>query len=1093
MTTPSPLLLLAPLAFLLPLSLSAQNELKVYQSIGNVTTPNYLSPPTPSNWSAGAPSGLGNDLRFTWMPNSAASAVNLDTSAVMDVATLRFNSRTAGTTSAGAVGTASYNLSGSTPSLLSEGYGNFTFGPNNLTTVSSATTPVSLGGTGTGNLSFNGIAGNAIVHANGNTSLWSNQILTYSVAGGGANTTAVVLNSGNLRLSTSAAGLGGVATLEIKGGRLNLAAQGSTTFASASQVNVPVTLTSTLVQTGGWMSGTTASAITTLPIGGNLGQNLTYTQALTGSGGYTLSPTEGGSVTSFRADAAYTGATTLQFAPVYGQNTSGAVGQVNYWGTLLVDGVNGAAAAKISATSSITVRDGFVFGVLNNATASADRINNSAPLNLEGGHAYFTTGSGAYAETMGNLAVKNGLNSLTVGNNGTTTTINGANVAVTFNSMVRNAGDGFIHIRGGTTAANLGASSTGPRLLFTTAPNNVVSASAPGGTLGVLPGVVASTTANDTGGTTTSGAFGFATYGANGVRPLALAEYNTFNTAGGNLPTAGGNLRVNLAATGSVNLPTGSDVEVNSLFISPTGGTTTIAAPAGAERIVFPADSSNQILVNNGQGATIAAPIAFGGEGKIIAANNASQTNGPNFTGAISGSNGLTIGGPGGVNLTGNNTVSGTLTLNGARVGLTSATSIANITAIVAGGSAAGGPLANTLPQGATRPRLQYNGAAGSTLTLSQPIELRSGLLEIINTQFTTSNNTTVQLDGTISGPGGLYIHTAQGGVSGTVTKLTGTNTYSGQTRIYGGTLAVSNDANLGTGTVDFGGGTLRADGNITTSRQLNFSASGTIDTGANSVTLTGQLTSQGGQNGDTFTKTGTGNLTLTGKNPLTIGMTISAGTLTVNGEVGPAGTGGLTMGALSTLSGTGNIYRNVTLQGTSTLSPGTSPGTLTVGGSVTMNAGSNYAWEPGDLLVQDGTGVNFSPGTGSSLSATPVANGTLVAPSGLDVYPLNTVLWLTRNDAPVSGTGAGSIFGVFRDADGPLADDMLGTNRLTFDGGEWIISYNADFNTNDGRFTDSVTAGNDIAVMKVTIPEPTTALLLGSSLLAMVFRRKRR
>ncbi|MDZ4185467.1 MAG: hypothetical protein U1D97_10885, partial [Desulfuromonadales bacterium] len=75
---------------------------------------------------------------------------------------------------------------------------------------------------------------------------------------------------------------------------------------------------------------------------------------------------------------------------------------------------------------------------------------------------------------------------------------------------------------------------------------------------------------------------------------------------------------------------------------------------------------------------------------------------------------------------------------------------------------------------------------------------------------------------------------------------------------------------------------------------------------------------------------------------------TVSSGTLLVNGSLG--GAGAVTVAAGATLGGAGVITGHTTVNGT--LSPGTSPGTLTFEGNLTLGSGSTSEFEINGLLV---------------------------------------------------------------------------------------------------------------------------------------------
>jgi fibronectin-binding autotransporter adhesin len=94
--------------------------------------------------------------------------------------------------------------------------------------------------------------------------------------------------------------------------------------------------------------------------------------------------------------------------------------------------------------------------------------------------------------------------------------------------------------------------------------------------------------------------------------------------------------------------------------------------------------------------------------------------------------------------------------------------------------------------------------------------------------------------------------------------------------------------------------------------------------------------------------KTGTGTLELTGANTYAGPTVVNAGTLLVNNPAGSfgTGTGTVTVNNGARIGGTGTIGGNLIANAGAIIRPGNSPGNLTVGGSVTMTAGSKYGFQ---------------------------------------------------------------------------------------------------------------------------------------------------
>jgi fibronectin-binding autotransporter adhesin len=234
---------------------------------------------------------------------------------------------------------------------------------------------------------------------------------------------------------------------------------------------------------------------------------------------------------------------------------------------------------------------------------------------------------------------------------------------------------------------------------------------------------------------------------------------------------------------------------------------------------------------------------------------------------------------------------------------------------------------------------------------------------------------------------------------------LSGENTYSGGTTISGGTLQVSADGNLGdqSGGVSLDGGTLAATASFTSGRSVTVTGAAAFYTAADAtLTLAGDISGTGG-----LTKTGDGTLILTADTIYAGTTTISEGTLQI-GDGGTTGSisgdivnnanlvfnrsdsytiaGNITGSGTLTLSGGGTAQFSASYSGEvklagatvelvaettttadfvigdggvlggsatigsltanagGTVAPGYSPGTLTVDGPVTFNAGSTYA-----------------------------------------------------------------------------------------------------------------------------------------------------
>jgi autotransporter-associated beta strand protein len=241
------------------------------------------------------------------------------------------------------------------------------------------------------------------------------------------------------------------------------------------------------------------------------------------------------------------------------------------------------------------------------------------------------------------------------------------------------------------------------------------------------------------------------------------------------------------------------------------------------------------------------------------------------------------------------------------------------------------------------------------------------------------------------------------GGASGVANVLLGT----------GGSLTIA-----GTSTGSFAGNINLTNGTLTVGGAANASISGVVSgTGGNLV------------------KTGTGTLTLSATNTYSGATTISNGTVAVNGRVSGSG---VTVKNGGELAGTG-IVGSAVIESGGTISPGSSPGTMTLTNGLTWNAGGNYDWEIYNLAGPAGTGWDLINVQGGAFTFSGLSAGT---PFNINIYSLD---------------------GTNPDSFGPLA----GLSPLTTY--SWkILQHNtaitgfnaANFTLNSAFFTNNVSSG---------------------------------
>jgi autotransporter-associated beta strand protein len=457
--------------------------------------------------------------------------------------------------------------------------------------------------------------------------------------------------------------------------------------------------------------------------------------------------------------------------------------------------------------------------------------------------------------------------------------------------------------------------------------------------------------------------------------------------------------------------------------------------------------------------------------GALTLANNVALTIDQNSTGQTWGFGSLSLGTGSVLTVQGNATAS-----NANRINLTGGTTSSGGSIVLAGTAA--GPTGFVSNSG--------------TSTLSSNITNNSTTSA---TMLGATSGNALVYSGVLSGSANLQISAGQSGGAG-ITTLSNVNTYTGNTFLNlatNGVLRIGVDNALPTGTtVNFGasagGGTADAGGSIDLNG-LNLSVGGlekatvsgrgvanntgtlstlTIGKASGSNTFNGvigtvsntNLTTQ--SNNIAVVKTGNSSQTFTQNNTYTGGTTINGGTLLLTGA-GTIGTGNLTMGggtldvsgitvstfmmaSGTTLSGNGTINATgKTVQVDGILSPGFSPGTLTISGNLTLGSSAVSNFE-----------IN---GTTSGLFDSIV---------GVDSMTFGGTLNLTTGYAAALGDSvqlfsANSYSGTF--------SSITGTNL----GGGLSWSFDA--------------ANGTITV----IPEPSTWVMLVGGLAALILLRRRR
>ena len=314
----------------------------------------------------------------------------------------------------------------------------------------------------------------------------------------------------------------------------------------------------------------------------------------------------------------------------------------------------------------------------------------------------------------------------------------------------------------------------------------------------------------------------------------------------------------------------------------------------------------------------------------------------------IVGTGNLTMDGTGTLNLSSNNTYTGATTVSAGTLQAGSATAFSANSAFTVNSQLDLNGFSNTIGSLAGNGIVNNSGSANAILTIG-------------------TANTDTTFSGTLQDGNSALGLTKVG--TGTL-MLTGANTYTGGTTISGGTLQLGN-----------GGTTGSIVGNVIDNGTLAFNRS-------DSVTFPGIISGMGD-----VVKLGTGTLTLPSINTYTGSTTVNTGSLIVDGSIASAQT---LVNAGGFLGGHGTIGGNLVNNGI--VGQVNSPGTLTVSGNYTQNAG-------GTLRI----GVaGLAPGQTDLLAVGGHAAvaGTLqfVRLGSFNLQPGNQITFLTANNG-VSGT----------------------------------------------------------------------------------------
>jgi autotransporter-associated beta strand protein len=387
--------------------------------------------------------------------------------------------------------------------------------------------------------------------------------------------------------------------------------------------------------------------------------------------------------------------------------------------------------------------------------------------------------------------------------------------------------------------------------------------------------------------------------------------------------------------------------------------------------------------------------------------------------------------------------------------------------------------------------------AASGSITLEGNVDTNGKQLQL----RAMSNGLTLELDGIISGSGGLVLRGPNNGNASTsIIRLGGANSFSGGIQLWGSNLRLANDSALGSAanTLLVGQSSLTdpisvlTEGNRTIAQSIRLTSkavsgaytiggsdaatstySGTITVNTTSSTANSQAAmplivtaASGGRvnftggiirdsastgTGDTLIKSGAGIVALSGTTTYSGTTTVNAGTLLINGSLSNGGAA-VTVADSAALGGSGTINRDVSVLDGATFTPGDfNSSSVSQAGTLTVN---------GALAFANTSILNFDLGSSSDLVA---VSGNLT---------LDGVLNITAG----SGFGVGT-YELFS------FTGTLFNNTLTLGTLPSGFTYALDFST-----------ANQVNLTVSAVPEPATAaMILGVVALGAVACTRRR
>ncbi len=360
-------------------------------------------------------------------------------------------------------------------------------------------------------------------------------------------------------------------------------------------------------------------------------------------------------------------------------------------------------------------------------------------------------------------------------------------------------------------------------------------------------------------------------------------------------------------------------------------------------------------------------------------------------------------------------------------------------------------------------------GAGG---TSAGTVNTSGGILSVNNQIQISENGSTATSSLNISSTAQVSASTVlvgSGGATGTgILSMTGgsltTGQISGSTGISNATfnggqvIATGNQAafitSLGTATLGAGNLSVNSNGFAIASNQVFNGVGGLNKLGTGTLTLS----ASSGYTGKTTVQVGTLALAATGAISASTTIEVQAGAV-----LDVSAVSGWTLATGQTLQGTGAVVATAGANLNGTVAPGTSPGTLTIVGPVSMGGTYNFEYVSGT------TGADLLDVNGTLALA-----GAVLNPSELGTYNVGDKFTIAAYEGLLTGTFTGY-----------ATDDTT----YTINGNLWSLDYN-DLSAGLNGPGDTPTGSTSFITM-TAVPEPSAALLGSLGVLALLRRRR--